>query len=101
MPGWYVVHAQQRAEERACVHLNRQGFEAYLPRYMAQRSHARRRDWVARALFPGYLFVRLDLERDRWLAVNSTIGVRGLVSAGSRPTAVPTGLIDGIRARGK
>jgi transcriptional antiterminator RfaH len=50
-------------------------------------------------LFPGYLFVRLDLGRDRWRAVYSTVGVRTLVSAGDRPLAVPPEVIEEIRAR--
>lgn len=99
MGHWYAVHTHQRAEERALVHLKHQGFTGYLPRYLAQRSHARRRDWVRRPLFPGYLFLSLDLQRDRWRSVDSTVGVRGLVSAGDGPLAVPVGVVEEIRAR--
>ena len=96
---WYLVHTLPRAEHKALVHLGHQSFGAYLPRYLAQRYHARRRDWVEKPLFPGYLFVHLDLGRDRWRAVYSTVGVRTLVSAGDRPLAVPPEVIDEIRAR--
>lgn len=99
MGRWYLVHSLPRAETKAMVHLGRQGFAAYLPHYLVERSHARRRDWVERPLFPSYLFIVLDLRRDRWRAVNSTVGVRRLVCAGDQPLAVPTGVIEEIRGR--
>ena len=99
MRNYYAVHSHRGAEHKASLHLSRQGFRAYLPHYLAQRSHARRHDWVKKPLFPGYLFVHLDLGRDRWRAVYSTIGVRGLLSSGGQPLAVPTEVIEEIRAR--
>ncbi len=30
---WYVVQTQPNAESKAVVHLDRQGFVTYLPRY--------------------------------------------------------------------
>ncbi len=99
MKRWFVVHTHARGELKALVQLRHQGFDAYLPRYLAQRFHARRHDWVEKPLFPRYLFTQLDLGRDRWRVVYSTIGVRTLVSAGDRPLPIPTEIVDGIRAR--
>lgn len=45
------------------------------------------------------LCLHLDLGRDRWRAVYSTVGVRSLVSAGDQPIAVPIEVIEEIRAR--
>ena len=96
---WYVVHTQPNGEGRADLNLRRQGFVTYLPRYRRRRRHARRQEMVARPLFPRYLFVALDLARDRWRAVQSTFGVDRLVLAGEAPLAVPAGVLDEIRAR--
>lgn len=96
---WYVVHTQPNGEARADLNLRRQGFATYLPRYARRRSHARRREVVKRPLFPRYLFVGLDLARDRWRAIHSTFGVNRLVLAGEEPLPVPPGVIDEIRAR--
>jgi len=62
---WYVVHTQPNGEGRADLNLCRQGFATYLPRYARRRRHARRQEVVKRPLFPRYLFVGLDLARDR------------------------------------
>jgi transcriptional antiterminator RfaH len=50
-------------------------------------------------LFPSYLFVRLDLTRDRWRCVNSTCGVLHLVMQGAEPAAVPVGIIERLQTR--
>lgn len=96
---WYVVHTQPQHELRADVNLRRQGFTTYLPRYLRRRRHARRTDTVVRPLFPRYLFVGIDLARDRWRAIQSTFGVSHLVLTGEEPTPLPGGVIEEIRSR--
>jgi transcriptional antiterminator RfaH len=99
MKRWYVAQTQARAEERARLNLERQGFRTYLPRYKRKRWHARRRDVVKAPLFPGYIFVELDLDRSAWRSVNGTFGVVQLVSTGERPAPVPAGVVEEITAR--
>jgi transcriptional antiterminator RfaH len=96
---WYVVHTQAQKESQAEINLRQQGFATYLPRYLRMRRHARKSTIVARPLFPRYLFVGLDLARDRWRAIQSTFGVSNLIFAGEEPLAVPDGVVDQIRAR--
>src|SRR5215471_5201307 len=96
---WYVVHTQPNYEGRAEVNLQRQGFATYMPRYQRTRRHARKTETVLRPLFPRYLFVALDLARDRWRSIQSTFGVSQLVVAGDEPLPVPHAVIDQIRAR--
>jgi transcriptional antiterminator RfaH len=96
---WYVVHTQPNNEGRAEMHLRRQGFMTYFPRHLRRRRHARRVEMVARPLFPRYLFVGLDLAKDRWRSVQSTFGVSGLVTAGEMPVSVSDQLVGEIRAR--
>ena len=96
---WYVVHTQAQGEGRADLNLRRQGFVTYLPRYLRSRRHARRTETVARPLFPRYLFVALDIARDRWRAVQSTFGVSDLIIVGNHPVPLPDGVVDEIRAR--
>jgi transcriptional antiterminator RfaH len=98
-PRWYVVHTQAQGETRAEVNLRRQGFTTYLPRYQRTRRHARKTETVTRPLFPRYVFVWLDLARDRWRVIQSTFGVSNLILAGEEPLAVPDGIIEEIRAR--
>jgi transcriptional antiterminator RfaH len=98
MTAWYAVHTQPMGERRAAANLARQGYAAYLPLYRCRRSHARKVDLVQKPLFPRYLFVALDLFRDRWRPILSTFGVSSVVRIGDAPVPVPEGVVDAIRA---
>jgi transcription elongation factor/antiterminator RfaH len=95
---WYAVKAQPRREILAELHLNRQAFEVFLPTSPQVVRRGRKLVTLAAPFFPGYLFVRLDVERDRWRAVNGTVGVINLVQFGDRPTPVPAGLVEDLIA---
>jgi transcriptional antiterminator RfaH len=99
MKRWYVVRTHAMAEEKAAFNLARQGYAAYLPRYLKKRSHARRGDWLGKPLFPRYLFVEMDPEATQWRAIKSTIGVSHFIRLGDGPAPVPQGIVENIIAR--
>src|SRR5262245_63898672 len=76
---WFLVHTQPKAERKAQWHLKAQGFCTYLPQICKTVRHARQLRTVQAPVFPRYLFVILDLGRDRWLSVRSTVGVSHLI----------------------
>lgn len=96
---WYAVHACAHGENKAVVHLQRQGFETYLPRYLKRRRHARRIETVAAPVFPRYLFVSIDVATQRWRAIQSTVGVVGLVRNGEALAPVPPQVIAALKQR--
>src|SRR4051794_4547583 len=96
---WYVVQTRPHGEIKSSQHLIRQGFDVYLPRFLKRRRHARKIDQVAAPVFPRYLFVSVDLATQRWLSIDSTIGVTRLVRNGNEPAPVPRSIVDELRAR--
>ena len=96
---WYVVQTQVNGEAKAAQNLLRQGYEIYLPRYLKRRRHARKVDFVAKPLFPRYMFVAIDMATQRWRAIQSTLGVSHLVCNGEEPAAVPGGVLGALKAR--
>jgi transcriptional antiterminator RfaH len=99
IPRWYVVHTHPRAEARAALNLDRQGFTCYVPRYLKRRRHARRTETVAAPLFPRYLFVALDLATQQWWPIRSTFGVTDLIFNGEQPACVPSGIVEDLKRR--
>ncbi len=99
MRRWYAVQCKPRMELWARTNLWDRGFEVYLPQYLKLRRHARRRDWVPRPLFPGYLFVRADLEAGDKRAVNAASGVGRMVSFGTCTPPLEDQVVTEIRAR--
>lgn len=91
---WYAVQAQPHKERVAGANLERQGLPAFVPCMRKTVRHARRTRVVLAPLFPRYLFVSLDLDRDRWRSVNGTVGVAMLVTDGVMPLPVPRGLVE-------
>ena len=93
---WYLVHTLPRSEQRASLHLGAQGFRTHLPQVQRTIRHARQLRTVRAPLFARYLFIILDLGRDRWLSVRSTVGVSSLFGCDGWPVAVPVGIVEAL-----
>lgn len=91
---WFAVQARPFKESYAAANLENQGFPTFLPRLRKTVRHARRSRAILAPLFPRYLFVSLDLSRDRWRSVTGTFGVSHLVTDGTRPLPAPPGLVE-------
>ena len=91
---WYLVHTLPHCERRAQLHLGAQGFRTHFPTIQKTIRHARQLRTVRAPLFPRYIFLILDLGRDRWLSVQSTVGVSCLYSCEDRPVPVPEGIVE-------
>ncbi|WP_066560230.1 transcription termination/antitermination protein NusG [Croceicoccus bisphenolivorans] len=91
---WYVAQTRARGEVLAKQHLERQSFRTFLPRIRRITRHARRAIEAKVPLFPGYIFVAFDNGVDRWRSINSTHGVKTLVTGdGGAPTPVRPGVM--------
>jgi transcriptional antiterminator RfaH len=97
---WFVVRTKQAKETTAACAIAAEGFHAFLPVQLVERSHAGKRERVSRPLFPRYLFVEFDRDVTPFGKLNYCRGVasRGLMcDAMDRPIPVPTSVIDRIR----
>jgi transcriptional antiterminator RfaH len=93
---WFVVQSRPNKEHYAALQLANQDFRPFVPRLRKTVRHARRTRTVLAALFPRYLFLALDLERDRWRSVLGTFGVSTMIMAGERPRPVPEGVVESL-----
>jgi transcription elongation factor/antiterminator RfaH len=96
---WFLAHTLPKSEWKAELHLGAQGFRTFQPQIQKTIRHARQLKTVRAPLFPRYLFVILDLERDRWLSVRSTVGVSRLFTQDGRPVPVPIGIVESLIER--
>jgi len=91
---WYVIHCEANHDRQVQHVVNLNGLEVYAPRIPATRK--RNGD---KPLFPGYVFVRLDLSAGDWGRTRYLPGVRALVQFGAEPAPVDEGIVDAIRRR--
>ena len=91
---WYAVRAKPNHERQAELSLQQLGVETFYPRLQKQRREQR----IIGALFPGYLFTRLNLAV-HYRAAKYARGVLTLVAFGSIPAVVDDAIIEGLKAR--
>lgn len=92
---WYAAYTASRHEKTVAEHLRQRDVECFLPIYETIRRWNNGRHRVQLPLFPGYVFVRMDM-RDR-LRVLQVPGLVQLVSFQGAPAALPDAEIDTLR----
>ena len=83
---WYVAYTEPRREALAREHLNRQGYESYLPKISS-----------GEAMFPRYLFFRPSSPSQSIAPVRSSRGVQAVVRFGSLYAQVSPALIAAVQ----
>ena len=92
---WYAVQTCARHEKRVREQLDQRAVESFLPLYETISRWKDRKVRVRLPLFPGYIFVRLDLaERLRVLQLPSVVRFVGF---GEVATALPENEIEALR----
>ena len=97
LPGklWYAVYTRAQHQKRVATQLEGRALECFLPLYESVRRWKDRRVILNLPLFPGYVFVRLEL-RDR-TKVLQTPGVVNLVGFGGVPCPIPEAEIEALQ----
>lgn len=93
---WHAVRTKPRQEGVALENLTRQGYEAFLPMFPTA---SRRRARADVPLFPGYLFVGVQVGEQTYGPIRNTFGVSGLVRFGDHVPALPETVITALRER--
>lgn len=86
MKHWYVVRSKHRNEVLLWHQLCSRGIEAYLPRVSTQSMKCR--PGTVQPLFPGYIFVRVDLGAGARSALQWMPGASGFVCFGGKPAFI-------------
>jgi transcription elongation factor/antiterminator RfaH len=92
---WYVVLTKFRSEESAAFHLKGRRITVFYPKLFLPLSNNSARQVVA--LFPNYLFVRIDALSAAYSRVVWCPGVKRLVSFDGTPSAVDDCIVDFMR----
>jgi transcriptional antiterminator RfaH len=102
MKKWYLLYTKPRQEKVALQHLQNQAYEAYLPLVQVEKIRQGARSWAEEALFPRYLFVRLDEAGSQsWAPIRSTVGVSQFVKFGHRFAEVSQDMVQWVQEHAK
>ncbi len=86
MISWHVCRTKSQQEPRAAVELANQDFLVFLPVL------------ASKPMFPGYIFVQFDRDRDPWGKIKNTRGCIDLLGCGFIPANVPDPVIEALMA---
>lgn len=92
---WYALRSKARKEDILWKQIVMQGVEGFFPKLRVYPKNPRSRKWVP--YFPGYFFVRVDLDQAGVTAFQWIPHSLGLVSFGGEPAGVPDPLINALR----
>jgi transcriptional antiterminator RfaH len=96
---WYLVRTKTGKERWVRDQLAKTVPEVFLPLLKARVPRWGRMANSIGPLFPCYVFAKFDLQT-KYFDVKYMAGVRGIVSAGTDPLAVPGEIVSEIRRRG-
>lgn len=98
--GWYVAVTHHRAELVAHSELTKQGVQAFLPRERISKIVRGYPQENVRPIFGGYIFTHFDIEQQAWRFINSTRGIKSLISSSpERPTRIRPEIMSALLAR--
>jgi transcription antitermination factor NusG len=92
---WFAVTVKPQQESVVRDGLEFHGLETFVPTYCSARRWSDRIKHLQRPLFPGYVFCRFQLENR--LTVLRTVGVRSIVTFGSKMGVISDAELDQIR----
>jgi transcription antitermination factor NusG len=94
---WYVLRSKPRKEEVLWRQVRTRGHEIFFPRLRVNPVNPRSRK--LRPYFPGYMFVRVDIEEVGLSTFQWMPHAIGLVCFGGEPATVPENLVHAIKRR--
>jgi transcriptional antiterminator RfaH len=98
MEKWYAVMAKPRQERTSVSVLEQAGIATYYPEVKESICVRGRRKVRLSGLFPGYFFVRFEIERQHRM-VSYCRGVKKIVTFGNVPAEVDPHFLDEIKSK--
>ena len=89
MKNWYLLKTKPNQEAIALRNLHNQDYDTYCPNAFINNKKV--------ILFPGYIFINLDNNKQNWLPIRSTKGVLNFVRFGLNFAKVPSNIIQIIK----
>jgi len=94
---WYSLHTRSKFENVVFEGLEKKAFETFLPKIRVKSKRRDRKVMINAPLFPGYLFVKTNLNPSEHLEILKIIGAVRLLGNREGPVFVPDENIESLR----
>jgi len=94
---WYAVYTRSRQESKAAAYLQARSYRVFLPEVEVTRIRRRKKVKVRRPMFPGYLFVETDLQRESRLEIVRSPSIVRVLGYGDEPCPIPRHQVESLQ----
>jgi transcription elongation factor/antiterminator RfaH len=94
---WYALHTKSRFENVVNDGLSKKSMEVFLPKIKVKSKRRDRRLMIHVPLFPGYIFVKTDLNPTEHIEILKTTGAVRLVGNNNGPLSITDQTIDSLK----
>jgi transcription elongation factor/antiterminator RfaH len=94
---WYVLHTRSRFENVVNDGLLKKSMEVFLPKIQTRSKRRDRRVLIRVPLFPGYIFVKTDLNPYEHIEIVKTTGAVRLIGNKDGPISIPHETIESLQ----
>ncbi len=96
---WYLIQFKNNFHKVAQQNLKRQAFKTFLPLQNFTSKNGTKFLTRVKPLFPGYMFVSIELDQEPWHKINNTRGVSKIICQNGIPKRIPSEIIIGLMSR--
>jgi transcriptional antiterminator RfaH len=96
---WIVARNKPNQDKIALINLERQNFEFFQPTFKTMSRVQNKFKEIIKPVFPGYIFIAINLEENNWHKINNTRGISSIIVFGNEIPLIHCQLIEGLKYR--
>lgn len=96
---WIVARNKPNQDKIALINLERQNFKFFQPTFKTMSRVQNKFREIIKPVFPGYIFIAINLEEKNWHKINNTRGISSIIGFGNEIPLIRCELIEEFKYR--
>jgi transcriptional antiterminator RfaH len=96
---WIVARNKPNQDKIALINLERQNFKFFQPTFKTTSRIKSKFKEIIKPVFPGYIFIAVDLEEKNWHKINNTRGISSIIAFANKIPLISCELIEELKYR--
>lgn len=96
---WIVARNKPNQDKIALINLKLQNFEFFQPTFKTISRRQNKFEEIIKPIFPGYIFISINLEENNWRKINNTRGISSIIVFGNEIPLIGCELIEELKYR--
>ena len=96
---WILAKNKPNQNKIALMNLERQNFDFFQPTFKVISRRQNKFKEIIKPVFPGYIFIAINLEENNWHKINNTRGISSIIVFGNEIPLIRCELIEELKYR--